>query len=161
MKQFVLLYFFFIVLLFVLFYAQTSIISTMLNDGQRKLTLFFLDFFLKDGQLKGIDIWVNSHYKIIITQACNGMIPILFFFASVLAYPSSMKDKIIWMIFAYVLFSAVNVFRILLVVFITERGKGQQDFYWSHDILGNTLLLITGLFLFVSFIKTSSRKLYI
>ena len=160
MKQFALLYFFFIVLLFTLFYAQTSVVSTLLNDGQTKLTLFFLDLFLKEEQLKGIDIWINPRYKIIITQACNGMIPILFFFASALAYPSSTRHKIVWMLFAYVLFSAVNVLRILLVVFVTEAGKGQQDFYWSHDLLGNTLLLITGLWLFITFIKTSSIKLY-
>jgi exosortase/archaeosortase family protein len=64
-----------------------------------------------------------------------------------------------WMVFGYVLFSFVNVLRILLVVFVTEAGKGQQDFYWSHDLVGNILLLITGLGLFVSFIKTSSKSI--
>jgi exosortase/archaeosortase family protein len=159
MKQFVVLYFLFIAILFTLFYADTSVLSNALNEGQTKLTLFFLDIFLKPEQLKGIDIWVNPHYKIIITQACNGMIPILFFFASVLAYPSSAMHKVVWMVFGYVLFSFVNVLRILLVVFVTEAGKGQQDFYWSHDIIGNSLLLMTGLGLFVSFLKTSLKRL--
>ena len=157
MKRFVALYFFFIVLLFTLFYAQTSVVSALLNEGQTNLTLFFLDLFLKPEQLKGIDIWVNPHYKIIITQSCNGMIPILFFFASALAYPSSVMHKILWMLFGYVLFSVVNVLRILLVVYVTEAGKGQQDFYWSHDLVGNSLLLLVGLGLFIGFIKTSTR----
>jgi exosortase/archaeosortase family protein len=157
MKQFVALYFLFIALLFTLFYVETSMFSVMLNEGQTKLTLLLLDLFLKPEQLKGIDIWINPSYKIVITQACNGMIPILFFFASALAYPSSITHKVVWMVFGYVLFSVVNVLRILLVVFVTESGKGQQDFYWSHDLLGNTLLLMTGLGLFVTFIKTSSK----
>ena len=159
MKQFVALYFFYIAILFTFFYADTSVLSNMLNEGQTKLTLFFLDMFLTSEQLKGIDIWINPHYKIIITQACNGMIPILFFFASVLAYPSSWGHKIVWMIFGYVLFSFVNVVRILLVVFVTQGGKGQKDFYWSHDLLGNTLLLLTGLGLFIAFVKRTNKGL--
>ncbi len=157
MKRFVALYLLFLVILFTFFYADTSVVSRYLNDGQTELTLFFLDLFLQPEQLKGIDIWINPHYKIIINQACNGVIPILFLFASILAYPSTVMHKILWMLLGYVLFSVVNVARILLVVYVTEGGEGQADFYWSHDLVGNTLLMLTGLGLFVAFIKTSSR----
>ena len=142
-----------------LFYAPTSSISILLNDGQTSLILFLLEFFLKPEQLQGIDIWINPHYKIIISKACNGVIPILFLFASILAYPSSVGHKILWMLMGYVLFSVVNVVRILLVVYVTQTGEGQQDFYWSHDLIGNSLLMLTGLGLFVAFIKTSSKKI--
>ncbi len=118
-----------------------------------------LEMFLKPEQLKGIDIWINPHYKIIINKACNGVIPILFLFASVLAYPSRVTHKIVWMVLGYVLFSVVNVARILLVVHFTQTGKGQEDFYWSHDLVGNALLMLTGLGLFIAFIKTSSKEI--
>jgi len=157
MKRFVALYFLFLALLFVFFYAPTSVVSNLLNEGQTKLTLFFLDIFLKPEQLQGVDIWINPHYKIIINKACNGVIPILFLFASILAYPSTVGHKILWMSIGYVLFSIVNVVRILLVVYVTETGKGHADFYWSHDLIGNTLLMLTGLGLFIAFIKTSSK----
>lgn len=157
MKQFVALYLLFLLVLFVLFYAPTSIVSILLNDGQVNLTLYFLDIFLKPDQLKGIDIWINPHYKIIINKACNGVIPILFLFASILAYPSRWRHKVFWMILGYIVFSVVNVARILLVAYVTEAGRGQEDFYWSHDLVGNTLLMLAGLGLFIAFIKTSSR----
>jgi len=157
MKRFVALYFLFLVLLFVLFYAPTSAISTFLNDGQTELTILFLGFFLEPEQLKGIDIWINPHYKVFISKACNGMIPILFLFASILAYPSSYAHKILWMLIGYVVFSLVNVGRILLVVYATKEGKGQEEFYWSHDLVGNGILMMTGLVLFAAFIKTASR----
>jgi len=157
MKRFVALYFLFLALLFVFFYAPTSAVSDLLNEGQTKLTLYFLDMFLAPEQLKGIDIWINPHYKIIINKACNGVIPILFLFASILAYPSSIGHKILWMALGYVLFSIVNVARILLVVYVTQTGGGHEDFYWSHDLIGNTLLMLTGLGLFIAFIKTSSK----
>ena len=157
MKRFVALYFLFLALLFVFFYAPTSAVSTLLNEGQTKLTLYFLDIFLAPEQLKGVDIWINPHYKIIINKACNGVIPILFLFASILAYPSSVGHKILWMVIGYVLFSIVNVARILLVVYATQTGEGHEDFYWSHDLIGNILLMLTGLGLFIAFIKTSSK----
>jgi len=157
MKKFVALYFLFLALLFTLFYADTSVISHTVNEGQTKLTLYGLNLFLEPGQLKGIDIWINPHYRIIINQACNGIIPILFLWASILAYPSTVLDKIIWMGLGYVLFSIVNIFRILLVVHFTEQEAGQGNFYWSHDLLGNVILMAVGLGLFILFIKTSSR----
>lgn len=157
MKRFVALYFLFLALLFTLFYAPTTPISTLLNDGQTTLTLYFLKMFLAPEQLKGIDIWINPNYKIIINKSCNGVIPILFLFASILAYPSTWGHKLLWMTLGYVLFSVVNVARILLVVYATESGEGQKEFYWSHDLVGNILLMITGLALFIAFIKTSSK----
>jgi len=161
MKQFVTQYFLFLALLFALFYLPTTVISASINDAQSKLTLYALDFFLKPNQLQGIDIWINPHYKIIINQSCNGVIPILFLVASILAYPSRIFHKIIWILMGYVIFTMVNVIRILLVVYATENGEGQGEFYWSHDLLGNFMLMITGLVLFILFIKTSSQTIKI
>ena len=129
-----------------------------MNEKQTKLTLFFLNIFLPSEQLQGIDIWINPHYKIIINHACNGIIPILFLFASILAYPSRLWHKIVWLTIGYVIFSLVNVFRILLVVsFVEQEGGGKENFYWSHDLIGNALLMSVGLGLFIIFIKLSKK----
>lgn len=157
MKRFIGLYFLFLAILFTFFYADTNVFSTYLNEAQTTLTLILLNLFLEPGQLQGIDIWINPNYKIIINQACNGMIPILFLFASILAYPSTLGHKIVWMGTGYILFSLVNVLRILLVVAFTEQEGGRGNFYWSHDIVGNVLLMVVGLVLFITFIKTSKR----
>lgn len=159
MKQFVGLYLFFLFVFYIVLYAHTNVISIALNEAQTNLTLFFLDIFLSPGQLQGQDIIISPVYKIIIGQACNGMIPILFLFASIAAYPAPMLVKLFWMFFGYIVFSVVNVVRILFVVAMTEQGQGRVEFYWSHDLVGNTLLMITGLALFVAFIKTSSVRL--
>ncbi|MCD6653308.1 MAG: archaeosortase/exosortase family protein [Sulfurovum sp.] len=153
MNRFVVLYFFFLVLLFVFLYAPTTEISVKFNEIQTQFTLFLLEWFLQPQQLQGIDIWINPQYKIVITQACNGMIPILFLFASILAYPSAVSHKIIWMLIGYLSFTAVNVLRLLMVVYFVQREGGRDNFYWAHDILGNFLLMILGLLLFFVFIK--------
>ena len=158
MKRFIALYFFFLGVLFVLFYAPTSEVSQLLNNVQTTFTLKALNLFLDPDQLKGVDIWINPYYKIVITQACNGMIPILFLYASIMAYPSTVRHKLFWMVLGYILFFVVNIVRILLVVYVTVNGQGQGDFYWSHDIIGNSLLMLTGLGLFIAFIKSASQS---
>jgi exosortase/archaeosortase family protein len=117
-----------------------------------------LAYFLAPGQLQGIDIIINPHYKIIINQACNGMIPVIFLWASILAYPSKLLLKLLWMVLGYAVFSIVNIIRILIVVYFVEQEGEQSNFYWSHDLLGNAMLMITGLFIFYVFIKRSSLK---
>lgn len=157
MKRFTALYFLYLMILFTLFYAETSLLSSLMNEGQTNLTLFFLNILLAPEQLEGIDIWITPQYKIIINKACNGMIPILFLFASILAYPSTSLHKIVWMSIGYGVFSLVNVLRILLVVYSVEQEGGRENFYWSHDLVGNALLMTVGLTLFIVFIKTSSQ----
>ncbi len=159
MKRFIGLYFLYLAALFAFLYADTSIVSAWLNETQTKLTLYGLSVFLEPGQLKGIDIWITPHYKIIITQACNGMIPILLLWASILAYPSSLFHKILWMILGYLFFSLANIARLLMVVHFVEQKGGQANFYWAHDLLGNALLMCVGLGLFITYIKTSNTPL--
>ncbi len=158
MKQFITLYFLYLLVLFTFFYTDISILALLINEMQTNLTLFFLNIFLASDQLQGIDIHITPQYKIIINQSCNGMIPILFLFASILAYPSTLLHKIFWMCTGYITFLFVNVFRIMIVVYFVEQEGGRENFYWSHDLLGNALLLSVGLGIFIAFIKTS-RKL--
>jgi len=158
MKKFVALYFFFLALLFTFFYVETSFISTAVNQGQTNLTLYFLRLFLKPGQVQDIDIWINPHYRIYISQACNGFIPIFFVWAAILAYPAKKYHKLLWIFMSYAVFTTVNVLRILIVVYFVEQNGGRSNFYWSHDLLGNALLMATGLGLFIVFIKTASRS---
>lgn len=154
MKRFIVWYFLWLGLLFAALYVPTSQLSVALNQMQTDLTLFFLKQFLDPAQVQGIDVWINPHYKIVITQACNGIIPILFLFASVLAYPSALWHKIVWMAIGYLFFTVANILRILMVVYFVQREGGRGNFYWAHDLLGNFLLMILGLLLFFAFIKT-------
>ena len=61
------------------------------------------------------------------------------------------------MLIAYLLYSVINVVRLLWVVYATTHGRGQAEFWWSHDIVGNMMLMVTGLLLFVAYIKTGRK----
>ena len=159
MKQFIVLYFLFLSIAFMVFVVSPSAFSLAIHSVQTEFTLNILEYFLEENQRLGSDIWIHNNYKIVISDACNGIIPLLFLYASIWAYPSGILHKFIWMFWGYILLFVVNILRILLVVFVTQRGRGQEEFYWSHDIVGNILLMSMGLTVFVHFIKLRPKRL--
>ena len=157
-KRFALLYPVMLLLLFALLYADTSFLSKGPNAWQGELTLALLGLGLEPGQLQGNEIIINPSYRLIITQACNGMIPILFYWASVIAYPSGLLYKLLWLAIGYSVISLVNVMRILLVTYMLTKG-GRENFELAHDVIGNAILMAIGLLLFVLFIRARQVKL--
>lgn len=132
-------------------------LSVYVDEGQTRLTLYFLSIFLSPGQLIDADIMINPHYRIIISQACNGIIPVLFYLLRYLPIPPYLS-KAVWMLIGYLSFTMVNIIRILMVVYFVEGEGGRGNFYWSHDFFGNVLLMLWGLGLFVLCIKRSGRR---
>lgn len=142
-----------LIALFEFFYWMQSPLATDINNFQTNLTLGVLDPFLKRGQLNGVDIIISPRYKLIITQACNGLIPYLIFLAAVLAFPSSWANRVFWAFVGYVTFFVVNIMRLLLVTYYVT--KTPRNFEMSHDIYGNLLLMITGTVLFYLYLRGS------
>ena len=152
-QRFIHRYLLLLALLFVLTQAPFHPLSSILNNFHTDLTVELLRPFLPPGRLQGIDIWINPHYKIYISHRCNALVPIVILFAAIIAYEATLKRKIVWLGVGYIVFQIVNTLRILLVVFITRHGEGKKEFFWSHDLLGNALLMATGLMLFYLFTR--------
>jgi exosortase/archaeosortase family protein len=131
-------------------YWDLSPVAEFVNHYQTKLTLYFLEMGLEKGQLQGIDIWINPHYKVIVTKACNGTIPILVLLAAILAYPIDWVHKLWWAVIGYLVLTTINIIRLLMVAHFV---KVQPDFPLYHDLFGNILLMITGLLLFYLFLR--------
>ena len=157
MKTFVYYYLALLPIMFGLLYWDISPLAEFVNHHQTKMLLFFLDIGLKDGQLQGIDIMISSHYKVIITKACNGMIPYLVLLSAILAYPASWSHRFLWAAIGYVTLVLVNIARLFIVVFYVT--KTPSNFELSHDIFGNFLFMVSGLALFYLFIKGSRKSL--
>jgi exosortase/archaeosortase family protein len=152
MKKFLVSYWLGILLLFAIFYWEYSPLSAVINDIQTNLTAFFTSLTLEEGLMNGHRIHITQHYTLVIEKACNGMIPYLFFLASIIAFPSTLIHKIKWAIMGYLFISAMNIFRIWVVTqFVLDE---KENFSLAHDYLGNGLLVLTALILFNAFIKT-------
>jgi exosortase/archaeosortase family protein len=156
MKKFILSYWIGILLLFTLFYWDLSPFSETINTIQTNITTIMTSLSLPQGMMEAHRIFITEHYALVIEKACNGMIPYLFFLASILAFPSTFIHKVKWALMGYVFITSMNVFRIWFVTqFVLQEEK---NFSLAHDYLGNGLLILTGLILFTSFIKTRDKK---
>jgi exosortase/archaeosortase family protein len=156
MKKFLLSYWLGIALLFGVFYWDLSPLSSMINSLQTNLTAYFTSLTLVDGMMDKHRILINSHYSLVIEKACNGMIPYLFFLASIIAFPSTLIHKVKWAVMGYIFISFMNVFRIWFVTELVLQER--QNFSLAHDYLGNGLLIVTGLLLFTWFVKSRKRE---
>jgi len=153
MKKFLAYYWLSILLLFALFYWDTSILSLYLNQLQTDLTALWTSWIVPAELMQGHHIIISEDYRLVIEKACNGMIPYLFFLASIIAFPSSYWHKIVWALVGYILLMVVNVLRIGMVTEFVLDG-GRQNFSFAHDYIGNSITVATALFLFILFVKT-------
>ena len=156
MKKFLLSYWLGIALLFGGFYWNLSPLSSTINLFQTNLTAYFTSLTLAEDMMKDYHILINAQYSLVIEKACNGMIPYLFFLASIIAFPSTLIHKVKWVIMGYIFISLMNVFRIWFVTQLVLQER--QNFSLAHDYLGNGLLILTGLLLFTWFVKSRKRE---
>jgi exosortase/archaeosortase family protein len=155
MKKFILLYWTTTALFFAIFYWDISPISNIINSMQTDFTTLLTSLTLEDGMIDGYSILISQHYHLIIEKACNGLIPYLFFIASIIAFPSTIIHKIIWAVIGYVVLIVVNVFRIWMITQLVLDEVG--NFSLAHDVIGNALLIFTSLLLFILFVKSRAR----
>jgi exosortase/archaeosortase family protein len=105
--------------------------------------------------MEGNRIFINQGLTLVINQECNGFIPYFFFLASIIAFPSTLKHKIIWATLAYTVLSILNVFRIWFITKLVMNSE--NNFSLAHDYLGNALLVFSSMVLFITFIRTQKH----
>jgi exosortase/archaeosortase family protein len=93
---------------------------------------------------------------LVIDKSCNGFIPYFFFLASIIAFPSTLRDKIKWAILGYLILSLLNIFRIWFISQLVMREE--ENFSLAHDYLGNIFLVFSALMLFIFFIKNRQKE---
>jgi len=152
MMKFLLTYWIGIAFFFGIFYWEESPFSLLINHLQTDVTTYLTALTLPTSMMTGTHISISSYYSLVIEKACNGMIPYLFFLASIVAFPSTISHKIKWAIVAYLIIITMNTFRIWIVTQLVMQE--QSNFSLAHDYIGNALLISTGLILFVLFVKS-------
>ena len=156
MIKFLLTYWIGIALFFGIFYWDVSPLSLLINQYQTSLITYLTSLTLPNEIMNNYRIFITQQYSLVIEKACNGMIPYLFFLASIMAFPSTWLHKAKWALIGYLLISVINIFRIWMVTqFVLQE---RNNFSFAHDFLGNALLISTGLILFILFVKSRKRQ---
>lgn len=137
-------------------YWDLSPIGYYLDSIERAGVMELLSALLPN-HISGYDIIINSHYRIIITPECNGLVPYYIYLAAVLAYANSLWCKLKWGFIGYIAIAIANMIRLVAVVFVVNEF-GQKSFYFIHNIAGNILLIAVGSMLFLLYLKRCHAK---
>ena len=160
-KRFLIAYPFWFIILFGVFYWgkfwDLSIIGKAIDSSLRTQIMDILKLFIDNKIVNSYEIVINPHYSLIITPECNGLIPYFIYLAGVLAYPSTIAQKLFWGVLGYIVFFVVNIIRLLVVTYVVNI-YGYKSFFYIHDIGGNLLLIAVGLLMFKGFLFYAQKR---
>jgi exosortase/archaeosortase family protein len=141
MQRFVLVYLSLLLLLFFVFYGNIGSVADIVNRIQTQLTLDGVSLFIDHTQINADMLIVSSQLKLQVTKECNGLLPFIFYLAGVIAYRSSVKQKLLWILGGYIILSVVNILRIVGVY--RASCLNPQWFDIVHNIIGNLIITLT------------------
>jgi len=154
--MFFLIRFLFISLILFSIIENINPISSFLNEFQTNITMYFLSIFIDNDLIEGTIVNISKTYRVLVSNECNGLLPIVALFSAILSYTAPIGHKLKYLLITYLLYTVLNIFRILIIIFIAF-DYGSESFFLSHDILGNALLILFGLGSFFVFVKTSKK----
>ncbi|MEA2028864.1 MAG: exosortase/archaeosortase family protein [Campylobacterota bacterium] len=148
MKYFTLLYLIYLDILLLLLFFHHNIASNALDYFQRDLLVEMLRWLFEQ---RVIDYYVviSPNYSITIDRSCNGVVPLLIFWAAILAYDTRITDKLQWMFIGYTTLIFTNFLRIVFVIYMVLLDR--KYFTLAHDYIGNGFLMLVGFGLFTLF----------
>ena len=141
MQRFVLIYLLLLFLSFFILYGDVGGIGEEVNRIQTHLTLYGVSLFLDQAQINADMLIVSSGLKLQVTRECNGLIPFVFYLAGVIAYRSSIMQKLLWAAGGYFILSVVNILRIVGVYMVSRLDP--QWFDAVHYMAGNLLIALS------------------
>ena len=86
-----------------------------------------------------------------IRAGCNGVEPMIFLTAAMLAYPALWKERLIGLLLGYLAIQAMNIVRIISLFYLLQWD--QQWFDWFHLYVWQVLIFLDMLMAFVLWIR--------
>ncbi len=101
----------------------------------------------------------GMHLKIL--HECNGLTPYLLLAAAILAYPTSLQSKALWLLIGYCAVLVINTLRMLFITLVVIDHP--EQFHLVHDWIGrySVALLTLGLFyLYTNYVRIIQKKTF-
>ena len=140
-------------LLFILLYIEglspLFFISEMQTQLTIQLTEIWISFFHIPVIQQGDTLILEHGMQLQILHECNGLVPYLLLISAILAFPTSLKSKVLWMVIFYGLLLVINMLRIYLITLVVIDSP--DLFKISHDWVGRYSVGILTLLLFYWF----------
>ena len=162
MKGYVLRYAFWAPLLFALIYFEgfspLFFIANLQTALTANLTEMVIHLLTLPISVDGIVITFKSGFYLRILHECNGLAPILLFWAAVWSYPTAIRVKVFWTLAGYFVLVVLNILRIMLVLYVVDIDR--ENLVWSHHYVGRYGMGVMTLTLFWIFTSVAEVKEY-
>jgi len=146
-------YFLWLILLFVLFFIESFSPLYFVQNLQTDLTIYltklWIDGFDIPVKMVGNTIFLDHGFNIWILNDCNGLAAYLLFAVAIIAYPTSWRSRLIWLLEGYLYLLVINSIRIDFVIYLTMFDANY--FECVHDCIGRICMVATTMILFMLF----------
>ncbi len=124
-----------------------------INELQTSATIYVTDFWINHFDvpvtLAGEIVIFEHGLQLWILDECNGLTPLLLYFAAILSYPTRYAIKIKWFIGGMIVLLTLNMLRIIMITLVVIVYP--DSFEWIHNFIGRYGIGAVTLYLFYFF----------
>jgi len=156
-------YFFlvFILLLLVFFFLEllTIVQSTLVNPWTyflSDISSFLVNIF--DNNVIAYDNILRDSetgFAVSIAPGCNGVEAIIVLASAILAYPASIKNKLLGISLGFLAIQSLNVVRIISLFYLGQWNE--TLFNWAHSYIWQALIMLDVLIIYLFWLRTINQ----
>ncbi|MDX1348442.1 MAG: exosortase/archaeosortase family protein [Thiomicrorhabdus chilensis] len=149
-------------LFFLLFFEGVSPLFVF-NEWQTQLTIFITRLWVEGLHLPVLiqadTLILANKMHLQILHECNGLTPYLLYLAAILAYPTDLKSKTLWLLIGYVAIVLINTVRMLGITLVVIDSP--ERFHLVHDWIGRYgvgILTVLIFYLFTNLVSVHKQS---
>jgi len=120
------------------------------------VSIFFVHLFDKYAVSNGIYLYdMKSGFAMSIEAGCNGVEASIILVSAILAFPKSIKNKLIGLCLGLISLHVLNVIRIISLFYLGQWNETAFD--WAHLYIWQALIMLDVFIVFIVWIKYSKE----
>ncbi len=160
MKKFLLLYITYILIFFSIieipFIINIFPIEEFTTHIAVEATKISINLIGIEAKVNGISFELDNAIMMV-DPDCNGLKAVMLFVAVILAYPSSLKVKVIWILGSIIFLQFINIVRITFLAWVLRYHFDNFDFI--HDYISPIFVISIALFMFYKYVDIANKSL--
>ncbi|HWQ94980.1 MAG TPA: exosortase H [Gammaproteobacteria bacterium] len=122
-----------------------------------KISAWLMQLFDSDVRSGGVIIQsIRTGFGVEIVAGCNGVEATLILLAAILAFPASVRHKLIGFAIGFLAIQGLNLVRIISLFYIGQWDR--EAFDWAHLYIWQALIMLDAMIVWLVWIRMLPRK---
>jgi len=160
MKKFLLLFATYIILFFLLleipYIVEIFPLENFTTNLAVEATKISINLIGIEAKVSGVSFKLDNAIMMV-DPDCNGLKAVILFIAVILAYPSSLKVKLVWILGSIIFLQFINIVRITFLAWTLRYHFDNFDFI--HDFISPIFVISIALFMFYKYVDIANKSL--